>query len=481
MKRRFKNILAVGMGILFLLPYLGVVYYALPRNDEFSSAASVKKMGGYSLGVIIKVVAKMYNDWEGNYAGHFLWAAINPILIGNTGVTVRCFNVFAFCIFVSIWFWIIYNVCKLYLIDKEHRILITMIILLISMNCRFLKELLAWFTGTVYYTLTFLAGLAGIVILIKDNSRTSKIDKKSIVPIITICLCDIWGVGGVLQIAALLCWCNLIYTISTFVEKKGQCKALIGMGVTLIATFVNLLAPGYYIRKNNYESISIIKAVFYAIICVLKEIKRICTETYLPYAFLAIFIFLFFVIKEQRKKFYSNPFVVVIVWLFGIIISVVPVCYGYGSWKIASRGYEILDLCIVLGMFMLLCSLVYWLKHVGIELTKNMIFILATSAVFLLFTNSIGNIEMSDIPCVQCIAGLADGSIKDYSDYWRGILNTVEYSEKGSDLIIDVDAVYLDMDCIIDRLGIQEDPSNWVNIAIADYYGYQSVAINRKE
>ena len=103
----------------------------------------------------------------------------------------------------------------------------------------------------------------------------------------------------------------------------------------------------------------------------------------------------------------------------------------------------------------------------------------AIMGIFLFCTVAIGNIEVSDIPTVQCISGLANGSIKDYSDYWRNVLHQVENSDD-RDLVIDVDSEYLDRECIIDRVMIQEDPTDWVNTSMATVYGHDTVRIRRK-
>ncbi len=139
MKERIKCACLIVASIVFLIPYLGVVCYALPRNDEFASAATITNAGGYSLKAIFTAVASMYINWEGNYAGHFFWAAVNPIVIGDSNSTVVWFNGLSFVIFTVAWSYIIYNIISLYNISKEHRVGITLTILVMSMNCRFLR------------------------------------------------------------------------------------------------------------------------------------------------------------------------------------------------------------------------------------------------------------------------------------------------------------------------------------------------------
>ena len=91
-KIRFGNCIAVITALLFLLPYMGVIFYTLPRNDEFACAYGIVNQGGYSLLTLCRRVANDYMVWEGNYSGIFIYSMLNPIVIGNSDSTVYFMN-----------------------------------------------------------------------------------------------------------------------------------------------------------------------------------------------------------------------------------------------------------------------------------------------------------------------------------------------------------------------------------------------------
>ena len=98
MKKKSLNIGIVLLLILiFIIPYLGVVFYTLPRNDEFACAYGVAVRGGYSFSTLIDCVIDNYMEWEGNYSGVFVYTALNPIIIGNSDSTVYFMIHWFFC------------------------------------------------------------------------------------------------------------------------------------------------------------------------------------------------------------------------------------------------------------------------------------------------------------------------------------------------------------------------------------------------
>jgi len=313
--------------------------------------------------------------------------------------------------------------------------------------------------------------------IINRSKEYSK--KKTMILMVVACLFEVIGAGGTLHVSTILCWHILLLLIWAVYRKKEWIKAAILFGAIFLATVTNLAAPGHRVRKDDYVEVSLFQGVFYTCACVYNELKRLCTETFVPYIFLIIFVALFFVIKKSEKKLELNPIVVVFCGIACVFGSSFPVCYGYGKAEMASRGYEIMDLMIVIWSVLLLCSIVNTLKQMDFNLSSNSILVIVVMTLMLLTTVAIDTVEISDIPSFKCISGLADGSIKDYSDYWRDVLHQVENSEERN-LVIKVDGDYIDRECMIDRVMIQEDETNWINTSMAVYYGHDTVKIIRE-
>jgi len=478
-----RTIIYCGIALLlliFVVPYLGVIYYTMPRNDEFSAAFGVAFYGGYSFRNVCRWVAHEYINWEGNYSGVFLYTLLNPLVLGDIDITVKAMNIVCFLFFCVAWSYIIYRILSFFDIEKMNKQLLTVITFTLSINCRFMRETLGWYTGYMYYTIQFLLGMIGMFMVwnIIEN-KPAKTWKTAVVMVIS-CVFEIVGAGGTLHVSAILCFVILLFLLWILYSKKEWIKAAILFTSIFAATLVNLLAPGHSVRKDGYEETSVIKGAIYTFICVYREFKRLCTETYIPYVLLLIFVVLFWMIKGYRKNIALHPAITFSAGVCCIVGSTFPVCYGYGDSTLGPRGYEIMDMLFVIWAVIFISSVVNYLKGKNYSLDKNNLLILTVITVFFFCSYSIAHIEISDIPSIQCTSGLLSGDIRDYSEYWFDILHQVEDAD-GGDVVIYVDREYLEEECMIDRCLFQEDPTNWVNNAAAVYYGYNSVRIECKE
>ena len=457
--------------LVFILPYMGVIFYTLPRNDEFAGAFNIAYYGGgtYSLATLAKSVAQNYLTWEGNYSGVFFYTMLNPIVIGNTDFAIYAMNIICFITYIFAMYYIIGKAISLFDIDKWNSRLLTLVTIIMCMNCRFLRETLGWFTGYMYYTFQMMTGLIGIIIAINLSYKSYEKKGKVIGLTVAIVLLECIAAGGTLQITAVMCWCSLIFLAWTIYNKESIKYSAIAFASALVFALVNVAAPGHRVRSADYGEISIIKGIAYSVICMFKEYRHLFTGTWFPYAMFALFILLFFVIKPKKTKLILNPVIVFLSGIGCVFISTFPVCYGYASSELASRGYETMDTLIVITTVMFLCSLVNMLKSISVIPNKENLLAIIAIYVLLLVTVGLDNIELSDIPIVQCASGLATGEIQDYSNYWRNVLNVVRTTDE-KEVVIAVDEEYLEKDCIIDRVMFQTDETNWANNAAAVYY-----------
>lgn len=476
-KKRIYITAYIILTLLFILPYLGVIFYTLPRNDEFAGAFSIVYHGGeYSLRTFFKCVARIYMVWEGNYSGVFFYTMLNPIVLSNSDFSIYAMNIICFLIFIAVGYYIIFKSLKLFDIASEKAGLLAYITLIMCMNCRFLRETLGWFTGYMYYTFQLMTGTLGLILAVSLTYHPRDKKWKNLLLALVVVVLECIAAGGTLQITAIMCWCSLLFMIWTFYSKSPKIYSLILFASSLTFALVNVAAPGHRVRNDGYEQISLIKAIIYTVICVLKELRQLFTTSWFPYAMFVLFIVLFFIINPVKGKLYLNPVIVLLAGLGCIFISTFPVCYGYSSSELASRGYEIMDMLIVVAFVLFLCSLVNIFKCHEFVPGKETMFTLI--AVFVLILSTIGfrNIEVSQIPVVQCVAGLASGEVREYSNYWRNVLNTVRHSDE-SEVIITVDSEHMNKECMIDRVMFQTDETNWVNNAAALYYGKTSIRL----
>ncbi len=477
LEKNWWTILIILLMSFFVLPYMGVIYYTMPRNDEFAGAFGITMQGGYSIANLVRFVVDQYINWEGNYSGVFVYTALNPLVIGNSAYTVKVMNIITFCVFVSIWTYIIYRCLDIFGIEKKNRYILAVVMLIVSMNCRFMRELLGWFTGYMYYTLQLLLGTLAVIMVydlyFKDQKKI-----KRVLMLICVCIFELIGAGGTLHVSAILCFFALVLLLWVLYEKREPVKGLILFGSVFICTIINVIAPGHRVRKGDYESISILSGLIYTISCTLRELKRLCTDTFYPYVFLLLLVILMCTVKKAKKSVFLHPITVGIAGICCIMGSTFPVCYGYGEATMASRGMETLDLLYVLWSMLFVCSLANWLVQKEVYLKKESMLVLSIISILMISSEALTHVSIDSIPSIQCIQHLSDGSIKDYSDYWMGKLHEVE-TTADREVVIYVDDYYMDESMMIDRVMFQEDPTNWVNTAASVYYGVDSIRVQR--
>lgn len=368
-KERIYYLVGTVMLIFTVGSYLLAAKYIVPASDDFSYTDYIIEFGGHTISGVSKLVKTYYQRWQGAFLGIGIKGVIDPMnRIGweNIGI-ILCLTII---LFVITLFVIICSFTKKCCHDKSVLFLLAALWIAIVLNVRVMKELLLWFTGACDYTLAIITGLLGGLCLLKYNKEGITKEKKVVFLGISVLLVFLTG-GGSLQIAGFFCWVYLLYLGWSILKKRNIKTAIIVFMSSFMGALVNVAAPGNYVRKSvSYESISFVKAAYYAVVAVGNEIKRIFSSTYIPLFLLLIIILLFIYGNAIEEKLF-HPMIVGIAVVGGWVISTFPVCYGYGDSSLAERGYETLDIFIVLGLMLFVNSFVGWAKGKEISLTRE--------------------------------------------------------------------------------------------------------------
>lgn len=456
-----------------IIPYLIILTYVFPVADDFAYSNDIASFGGHNLVGIFNMIKSFYMHWEGAYYVVITGGGIDPMRrIGFGGINISLFVIMMLCILIIGM--IVYKFCKLNYTSKDVRYLFILFVLWGCFNGRIVREMYFWYVGACNYTIPLLTGTLGIVCAVNviENENNKRVH--GIFSLLSMLL-GFLSNGGSLQVAGFMCWIVLLLLGWSILEKKCWKTTLIIFGMNLLGALVNVVAPGNYIRQNtSYEKISIFKAAYYTFIAVINEIKYIFSQTYIPWLLLLIIITAFIFLKPVKEKLY-HPVIVGGVVLISWLISTFPVCYGYASSALASRGYEILDIYIVIGLFFFINSLVNWLKLKEIILSKEIVFAISILAVI-----NIGylqnSVPISSIPGMQCWQQIFSGELKRYHDEWIEVFNTIERSE---DAVVEVPISRwaYETDLVIMKPGMSENFEKWVNDGIATYYGKEKVRV----
>lgn len=474
-QKRYINYL-IGLFIfsMGILPCLLTIFYALPVADDFSYANDIAKLGGHNIRGVFDLVKSTYQTWQGVYYGVVLGGGIDPMRrAGFSGINIVLFLVMI--LNVCVMFGFIYQLYSIFYSNKKFPMIVSISAVLAGcLNVRVVKELYFWYVGACGYTIPLLTGILGItcMIIVLKNANNGKKEK--------LCLyfAIIFGFlssGGALQVTAYICWIYMLLLSWSILKKKKVKVMAFAFCSTLLGALINVAAPGNYARQSiSYEKISIFKAAYYAFNVTISEIRYIFSQTYIPWLLLLLIILAFLFLKPVKDKLY-HPLIVGGAALISWLISTFPVCYGYADSTLASRGYETLDIYIIIGLFLFINSLVNWLKLKEIFLSKEVV--LAMSILAMINIGYLQNsVPISSIPGMQCWQQIFSGELKRYHDEWIEVFDTIERSE---DAVVEVPISRwaYEADLVIMKPGMSENFEKWVNDGIATYYGKEKVRV----
>lgn len=459
--------------LMGIIPYVIALVYALPAADDFCYALEIANAGGHNPIGIFRMIKVYYLSRQGVYFSVALEEGIDPIRrMGFLGINIVL--ILTMMLSVIIIGALIYRFCRLHFTTRECGFLFVIAVLWGCFNTRILSELICWYGGVCNYTIPLVTGVLGIICLVKAVKNVDHKGKARNYCLLSMIL-GFLSCGGSLQVTGYICWIYLLFLGWSILEKKCWKITLTTFGMTLFGALINVAAPGNYARQSrSYGEISLIKAVYYTFIAIINEIKYIFSQTYIPWLLLLLIIIAFFFLKPVKNKLYHPVFVggaVFMSWL----ISTFPVCYGYADSTLALRGYETLDIYIIIGLFLFINSLVNWMKLKEMFLSKEIV--LAMSILVIINIGYLqSSVPVSSIPGMQCWQQIFSGELKRYHDEWIEVFNTIERSE--DDIVeVPVSRWAYEANLVIMRPGMSENFENWVNNGIATYYGKEKVRV----
>lgn len=478
-KKLLTYMLYIFLFLVLVFPFFGTLAYVIPAADDFSFAGDMQRYGGDNIKGVFNMVKDNYFHWQGSFFGTFLIGAVNPLQkFGVKGISL--FLIVVLILFILIIMWMVsLFLRKTYKNAEKTIILISILLVAGSFNARIPKEILFWYTGSCAYTVPLLCAFLGVILLLKYYQEQEQCEKNKFL-LIGSATFGFLASGGALQITGFTCWCYLLLLIFTIIKRKKV--KMIGMVfiIVLAGGLLNTLAPGNFVRRDlSYESISIIQAVYYTFIAIINELEYIFSQTYVPWLFLLFTVIAFIGHKPIKEQLY-HPLVVGTAVILSWFISTFPVCFGYGNSTIEQRGLTILDIFIVQGVFLIINSLINYIKGFKkIVLTcEGITLIMIFSFISIGYLQS--RLPVSTMPSLRCLQKLVSGETQQFSMKWKEIFKEIEGTE-GSEVNLEISSDLLDRDMILMFPELSENPDKWVNGAVAIYYGKDKLNVFIKE
>lgn len=472
-KKYFLEIFMILVLVFVWGAYILASFYGLPYKDDFSNGFSMKQLSdttGYFVGAL-KLTVKTHMEWQGTYSGTFFTYFLSPFLRwGMVGCWLE--YVINIVIFLGAIVFFLHQTLQYVLGKLNTRIFFGFLTIFSLSSMVFIEvaEVFYWHTGLCMYTLPFSLALITFSLVV------SYFIKKKNWKIIMACMFAVGAAGGALMISAFLCAVLLGIFLFRYLLTKKIGKITSVFWVAFIGSLVNAIAPGNFVRKG------VIEGEFTLLDSIISAIKAILVEIYLQYQDRTLLVVMFilllvgiFIFKECRFEF-KYPLLITVYAFFCMIITVFPVKFGYGTDAFPPRCTFIMETVITICLFGVIIYWSGWLtKRIDFEFKKEHLICIGL-CIFILGLPLFQYDRFKEMKPTNIYINWVSGSLKEYYDQGRALFEAIENSEQ-EDVVINIT---LDNMGIYGSLDLFEDENYWVNSAVADFYGKNSVRVISK-
>lgn len=458
---------------IMLVPVFIISFYAIPSTDDFNNIVEVRTALINHRFYISAAISKMiyyYKYVSGYFFTAFLNFYISPFLRGGMGtlrVTIFLINLF---FYVSLYFFVDEMLKFFYNIRKLKEVLFVYVLILFAyINCEYHAEMTAWYCTLVGYILVVACSFWGITFCLKAM-RSEKAGYA-----VASSVLGFLASGGCLNATALNCG---MYLLAAYLGCRVYQKrkiAIICFVSALAGGIINAVAPGNFIRHGTDVYPSVFRTLSLANYHVKQEIQELLF--YSPFILL-LCIFFVFMLKTIRNPRPIKGWQLVVfggVVVLGAVIVNYPVCLGYMENYFPDRCVWVQNFVIYFGAFGWTACLAEWIKgkFYDLEIKRDTIICICIS--FLLYGCNLCTIrDISDYPTIDMIKQLVSGELVAYVDYWEDVLEEIENSEDRDVIVIREE---IRSNAFIKDPDISTDKEYETNVAIAQYYGKDSVCI----
>lgn len=474
-KREIYIILLEGIILCaILMPVLVLSMYAVPVKDDFSTAVRVQQELGESgmLVASLRVTASRWISWGGFYSALFFNYWLNPYMrmgIWGLRITILMINIFfAF----SIYFFIKCILKYLFEITSTKIYLAFYLpILFMFVNNYLNEEIFFWYCVSVSYVLLtsiMLLGFTFCMRAIKNNSLFYAV------------LAAVMGIivsGASLNMAALNCGVYLIICVFGVCFLKRKLVPAICFCSTLAGAILNVASPGNFTRHESLSTdYMILGSLINSMKIVYERLNYMLSET--PYFAICVLLFIlciYFVKYDEISFQFKWPGFIILICLAGGVIVNFPVVLGYGVGYFPDRCVFVMDCWLYLSSIVIIGYFAGWCKKTRKLLTVRKDMLIAVIISICFWACSFGILDyVRNCPSVAYAKVLLSGEAKEYAQYWEGIFEEIETSENE---VIVIERTWLANNSIAISVGIGDNADNWVNSAVASYFGKSAVTI----
>lgn len=460
--KKVKMILLLLL-VIYLIPFLYSISLSIPSLDDF--AFTFVKGDNLIVSAILDV-AKRYNTWLGQWFSCFISLLINPLIIFqgfNSFYGIELCFIFLLFIF-AVWLFL-KNIFKYYTIYENSifPILFVLLFCITFTNLKIYSQVLYWFCGSSYNFNVSLSLLL-MVLIIKMFNNNKPVYYFS-VSVFGFCLCSSFNV------AAFPGLFYIILLISDYKKSKISLIKIIPLLFMIIGGLTGALAPGNFIRHSAMDSTGLhpLNSMFYTF----ADGGIILSKLIVNPFFMLFMVFCFYVgtiIKSNNVSF-KHP--VLCILSYGVLLFFLcfPVAFGYSAISFENRIFCFIDSMSLIWLMLCAVYIGGWCayKNKGFINRNTTIIIISLLLIYLS-----GYYFFNEMPYVKTISSI--NQMERANSEWKAAYNYIENSkEEIVEVTISKETYYCP---ILNQVGVSDDPTNWINECIANYYGKKEIKFN---
>lgn len=468
--------------VYMILVYLWASAYSVLSADDFSHGVSFAHYKESNHLHIISAVAfsvGIYLSWQGTFFTMFIQALLSPVNGFGFSQLRVVMLINALLIMVSILV-LIYELFGNLSKELSFMALVAGAVVLFALfGSVAYYEVFFWYSGSTSYGFPFSMLVLGLIFLLryyrlkeKKYARLSKI-------------LGFLACGGTLMIAGAGCYLSLLIVLYNSLKNKKVDKKGWSIFVWwVIGALINVAGPGNYKRKSTYGTgLQIGAAVKNSVLICIRNFKSLVKQGYL-FEVAVIFLIMGIVIGtvfikgsiDRRSRVLS--LVTATLSPVASWFACFPATLGYNAeWGLNNRCDFVLNNVIV-------GTILFATVVVGIELavmagraSRLAIPVLVVAAVIgsIVLPQSVIDNKYSEIT-----RQLVNGEIQEYYTTCVNFFDMLESFPEGTDVKLSMNDMPKPVDNTMDIYYYEapSDPENWMNKALAEYYGLNSFVID---
>lgn len=458
--------------IVFILPFIFSIYLSVPSADDFTEALSVR--GSSNLFVAsVKGASNMWKNWGGHWPVQFLEKFCNPLVWSESYRSVGVALVISFMLLVVLLGLYVHTLIKdlIRIDDKSVSRFVFIIILFVFLNTSIYPEIYYWFVGNCYLWELEFALLNGILIVKYFNNLGRK--RGILLSLIGFIACF-----GYLYAPSLGIMYVLVMSLRREKIKRKMISALYPLAFMILGGCLSVFAPGNFVRHTYIEEGIHVKE---ALINTVSVTMRCYVDIFSNAIFVLGLMGLLGIARMSQSKGINNgitPITLIGAQIISIGCVVFCVALGYGTASsLPNRIIFIINAIIVLWSTLTAFVSGLYLRGQIINAQKLKVIERGIMLVVLLLIVNALNMDgnyIENIPWVKTVL-LFENEVNE-SRYYISLLEELQSSSDDNIVLIKDGADIPSQTGIIKTIGLSDDSTFWVNVALSKWYDKESIS-----